>query len=84
MAEEKKVRTVNDFKKHVIKLSDSKDYLEFIEESDLRGAFWTKLNRIGARNIETQPPETVPNIDATVILSDQEWEELDSELQQLL
>ncbi len=73
------MRTVRDFK----------DVME--ERFGGRRQFWNnrpeaarefceKLNRLGARNINTIPPETVPDIDATVTLSDEEWRTLEAEL----
>ena len=46
-------------------------------------AFWGKLNHLGNRNMDTIPPETVPNVDATVELSDQECADLRSEIAEL-
>lgn len=52
--------------------------------TDKQVEFWERLNRLGARNIETQPPETVPDIDATVELSDREWDDLTAEFRQIM
>lgn len=79
-------RTVRDFKKHVLQQAGAEDHFEFYDDGRLqkRFNFWIKLNELGARNMKKQPPETVPDIDATVTLSDEEWDDLDRELQQLL
>ena len=45
--------------------------------------FWKKLNELGAKNIKSQPPSTVPDIDDTVELSDDEWSDLEKELLQM-
>ena len=45
--------------------------------------FWEKLNDIGGRNIKEMPPEDHPDIDATVVLSREEWDELMAEMEQL-
>lgn len=77
-------RTVNDFRKHLFKKFGCDDYFVFIAKSYKHSEFWRKLNKIGARNIGKLPPTEVPDIDATVILSDQEWNDLGKELEQLL
>jgi len=51
--------------------------------SDEQRALWEKLNKLGARNIREIPPETVPDIDATVELSDKEIHELKIEIDRL-
>lgn len=84
MAGKKTKRTVRDFKNHLLQQIGGKAHFDFTKRSDDHRAFWSKLNRLGARNMEKQRPETVPDIDATVMLSDKEWGELDRELQQLL
>lgn len=43
-------------------------------------SFWEKLNRLGARNMDTILPETVPDIDATVVLTDEECARLHAEM----
>ena len=45
--------------------------------------FWVKLNKLGSRNMDTIPPETVPNMDATVELADQECADLRAEIAKL-
>ena len=74
------MRTVRDFKRFVLQVTNVEHCALFTRRSDAHHVFWEKLNRIGARNMETQPPETVPDIDATVVLSDEEWQELMQEL----
>lgn len=76
-------RTVRDFKTFVEVATGTRERRNFPELSMRHGKFWQKLNRIGARNMDTQPPETVPDIDATVILSNEEWAELEAEFRKL-
>ena len=72
--------TMRDFKNFVL---PEKDCSEFCWRSERHLAFWDKLNLIGARNMKTQPPESVLDIDATVELSEQEWKQLEAEFLQL-
>ena len=74
------MRTVRGFKRFVLQVTSVEHCALFTRRSDAHHVFWEKLNRIGARNMETQPPETVPDIDATVVLSDEEWTALAEEL----
>lgn len=67
------MKTVRDFKRMVEAEWPSKEW----EESQL--AFFRKLDRLGARNMEKFPPEEVPDIDATVELSVNEWKALEQE-----
>lgn len=76
--------TVCDFKTHTLQESGDESCSDFCGKSDTCRSFWMKLNGLGARNMSRQPPETVPDIDATVVLSDKEWHKLDHELQGLL
>lgn len=79
------MKNMRDFKEFVLeelrKSGLSRE--EFIDLSDNNLLFWAKLNEIGGRNIEKQPPETVPDIDATVELSETEWAELETEFRRL-
>ncbi len=75
--------TVRDFKNDLLQRAGV-NLIQFCGSSPKRAAFWEKLNDLGARNIKERPPETVPDIDATVALSDDEWFSLDCELQRLL
>ncbi len=84
MTATKTERSVRDFKRHLLQQAGARDHFEFCKGSQKRMAFWTKLNELGAQNMESQPPEAVPDVDATVTLSDDEWSDLDRELQQLL
>jgi len=84
MAGKKRKRTVSDFKEHLLEVAGAKEYFNFVNRSKEHMKFWHKLNKLGARNIKTIPPEIVPDIDATVSLSEKEWDELESELQELL
>lgn len=45
--------------------------------------FWEKLNRLGSRNMDTIPPETVPDVDATVELTSEERDSLHAEMADL-
>ena len=74
--------TVRDFKNMVLQRAGVED--DFSGNSLKRMEFWQKLNRMGGRRIRELPPEQVPDIDATVVLSDQEWNELERELNSLL
>ena len=74
--------TVRDFKNLVAQKTGNQS--AFVIRSEAHFTFWTKLNDIGARNMGTKPPETVPDIDATVELSESEWAELEAEFQSLL
>jgi len=56
----------------------------FFELSEELGAFRVKLDAIGGRNMETMPPEVVPDIDATVELGKPEAEALIAEFRALL
>ena len=76
--------TVEDFRKYLLQQARVDDHVDFCQRSPKCMAFWRKLNKIGARNIAEQPPELVPNIDATVILASEEWLDLEGELQGLL
>ena len=46
-------------------------------------AFWEKLNHLGNRNMDTIPPETVPDVDATVELTREECTSLRTEMKDL-
>ena len=59
-------------------------YEYFVSRSERHSEFWGKLNRLGGRRIHELPPEQVPDVDATVTLSDEEWSQLESELCELL
>lgn len=77
------MRTVKDFQKFMMREHGDSLGL-FVRKSEAHLAFWKKLNDMGARNIKAQPPERVPNIDATVQLTDEEWSQLEAEFRQLL
>lgn len=73
--------TVRDFKDLLLKRSGASSGGQFAQRSNAHLALWVKLNRLGARNMEFQPPESVPDIDATVHLTNQEWKQLEIELE---
>ncbi|TSC90064.1 MAG: hypothetical protein G01um10142_478 [Parcubacteria group bacterium Gr01-1014_2] len=75
--------TVRDFKDLLLKESRVSFGGQFTQRSEAHRAFWKKLNDLGARNMKSQPPESVPDIDATVHLTDQEWTQLEAEFRQL-
>ena len=75
------MKTVRDFKDFILKRCGS--ITKFAGRSEAHQQFWAKLNEMGARNIRTQPPEEVPDIDATVRLTDQEWDHLMAEFRLL-
>ncbi len=72
-------RTVRDFKNFIEREKSDGGKNTDIDLLIAYGEFWEKLNRIGAWNIESQTPEEVLDIDATVILSDEEWAKLEAE-----
>ena len=77
-------RTMRDFKNFIEKESSAFKYRNGDHGySERHATFWEKLNKIGTRNISIQPPDTVADIDATVILSNEEWTRLKSEFLQL-
>ena len=80
------IRTVDDFRTMVFARIGvgPENYEQFIGTNPARIAFWRKLNRLGGRRIEQFPPEKVPNIDATVELSEAERAKLECELDALL
>lgn len=77
-------KTVRDFKNFLLEKAGVKSGGEFAQCSELHQAFLDHLNQLGARNMRSQPPETVPDIDATVELTDEEWMKLEARLQRLL
>jgi hypothetical protein len=77
------IGTVRDFKEHVLRQAGLLSIPQFCELSEAYRAFWIKLNHLGARNMESQPPDKVPDIDATVQLTKEEWAELEDEFRQL-
>lgn len=56
---------------------------DFYKMSPELGTFSERLNKIGARNIHIFPPETVPDIDSTVELENDETESLIAEFREL-
>lgn len=76
-------KTVRAFKNFVLNATGNRFAGHFCRMSDGHLDFWEKLNRLGARNMEKIPTETVPDMDATVVLSDAEWADLEREFQAL-
>jgi len=74
-------RTVYEFRKMAMKKLP--DWEDRRSHSDASTRLWTRLNRLGGRNIKRFPPEKKSDIDATVVLTDQEWEELEVEMNSL-
>ncbi len=74
--------TLKDFREYVLRVSEM-SYAEFCSRSSRHTEFADKLNKIGARNIDTHPPEEHPDIDATVILTSAEEESLQNEFYSL-
>lgn len=72
--------TVSDF---MNKMRREVSLSDFLIRSKDHNDFWEKIKTMGARNIKTHPPEKVPDIDATVILSDEEWRKLEAEFKKL-
>jgi|GEM_PF-1565252 len=77
------MRTVRDFRNLVLAKTDSAPSEEFVDNLDDYVNFWRKLNALGTRNMKKQPPEIVPDVGATVELSDLEWAELETEFDRL-
>lgn len=73
--------TVRDFKNYMVRTWGPAG--EFTNRSEAHRAFWEKLNHLGAQNMKSSPPEEVPDIDATVILTNEEWWQLERELDPL-
>ena len=65
--------TVRDLKERVKKLANANGVGQFTRLSEKHYNFWQKLNRLGARNLDTRPPEKHPDIDATVGLTAREY-----------
>lgn len=82
----KRPRTVHDFKLFIEREAGGSfpTHSKKGARTDAEVAFWDKLNRRGASNILTQPPETVFNIDATVELPDAEWNALTTEFRAIM
>lgn len=76
--------TVRDFKNYALRLAGCRAYFSFCKKSEKHLAFWEKLNRLGARELKTQPAQSCPDIDATVKITDKEWEALKIELQGII
>lgn len=74
--------TLKDFRDYILRVSEM-SYGEFSIQSEKHQAFCQKLNKIGARNMMTHPPEEYPDIDATVILTPKEEEYLRAEFYSL-
>jgi hypothetical protein len=81
---EPKPRTVRDFGLFIEQSIGLVFIDKFISASDRHREFWKTLNKLGSLNIATQPPETVPDIDATVFLSAEDWNRLELEFCGLL
>ena len=76
----KEITTVRDIKDKFYTKFGKGENLSWSEE---QRSFFDKLNKLGGRNIDKMPPETVPDIDATVELSDEEVNELEKEMNSL-
>lgn len=75
---------MREFKNEVREATKAKGIEYFENVSDATREFLSKLDEIGARNMDKQPPETVPDIDATVELEPEELKALRAELKDLL
>ncbi len=71
--------TVKELKERVRKIAKAKSIGQFTILSEKHHDFWEKLNRLGARNLATHPPEQYPDIDATVELTATEYSDLFNE-----
>ncbi len=73
--------TVKDFKRMMGRLTGlGNDFSPFIKRSEEHAAFCARLNELGASRIASLPLARVSNIDETVVLSDDEWSNLEQEL----
>jgi len=77
------MKTVRDFKVFVEREAGGV-FPSINRHVDVQVAFWEKLNRLGARNLDVCPPEKYPDIDATVELSDSEWHNLTVEFRAIM
>jgi len=77
------MRTVRDMKNAILGRAGLVQGFQLREIDDSLGEFWDKLNRLGARNIKKVPPEQCADIDATVQISDDEWDSLSDEFNRL-
>ena len=78
-------RTVRDFIEFIQRKSGCGDRIgQFSSRSLNHMRFIQKLHELGASRMDELPPELVPDIDATVILSDEQWSKLESELAKLI
>jgi hypothetical protein len=77
-------RTVRDFKNYALRLENCRDHFAFCKKSYGHREFWEMLNQLGGRNLKTQPAQSCPDIDATVVLSDREWELLKNQVRNLI
>lgn len=57
---------------------------EFLSRTPQHVILAIKLNRLGSRNTHMFGDELPPNVDATVVLSDDEWNSLEADLRALL
>jgi len=78
------MRTVSDFKNFIKERLGLEESVEFAWRSDKHRKFFEKLNRLGGKNVRLLLTQKVPDIDATVTLTDEEWEQLEAEFRQLL
>ncbi len=74
--------TLKAFREYILKVSGM-TYSQFNLKSRKHWEFSEKLNEIGARNMDTYPPEQYPDIDATMALTPQEEESLRAEFYSL-
>lgn len=73
-------RSVKDF----MRLAELEIARRFFVSSPSALKFRSELSALGASNMKNHPPETVPDIDATVILTEEQWNSLESILNELL
>lgn len=76
-------RTVRDFKDFFLRETGVESCGQLPHVSMAHAYFWQKLNRLGGRNLDRIPAETVPDIDATVELDEREWDGLLQEFRAL-
>lgn len=78
------MRSVREFKDFVRREADMQIFGggEFCKLSNGHMVFWQKLNRIGWSK-KTKEPDETPDIDATALLTDEEWAKLEAEFRKL-
>ena len=74
--------TVRDFMEFILKEAGVSAHDEFVMLSEKHLAFFNKLNLLGWEKRTKQPKETL-DVDATALLTNDEWHALETEFYQL-